>query len=466
MVNPERSRGDLFFSFSLHATSPINIWWFSCLFVSLQAESNKNHKADMKHLIKSLLLIATLLALPLTFTSCEDILGEWSKPTPAVVTPTDTPEPASPVKLTSITLNKPTTTILVGKTETLTVETVTPDDAADKTVTWSSDKTAVATVDDNGLVTAVAVGTAIITATAKDGSGVTDKCTVTVSVPGLLAGEFSVAADKKVRFAQGNLQYKASPSTWRFAEHQYDYVGDNTNGNVYESETKCNNASISDSYTGWIDLFGWGTSGYNHGATCYQPYCANSDNDKYYAYGDASKNLYDNTGKADWGYNSISNGGNEEKFGWRTLTSAEWQYIIKTRTGAKVYNTSNVRCTMATINIDATGVNGLILFPDGLTFAADEATWGTFNDKSDYTTLCTSAQWTALAEKGCVFLPAAGFRGDTMIHDSSADGYYWSSTYYSSSWANDLVFCSSYLYSGNAQNRYHGFSVRLVYEVK
>jgi hypothetical protein len=416
-----------------------------------------------------LILGGAIFCLPMLFTSCGNIDNPLEE---LIASNAPTPEPETPVKLTSITLNKLTTTILVGKTETLTVETVTPDDATDKTVTWSSDKTAVATVDDNGLVTAVAVGTAIITATAKDGSGVTDKCTVTVSVPGLLTGEFSVAADKKVRFAQGNLQYKASPSTWRFAEHQYDYVGDVTNGNVYEGETKCNNASISDSYTGWIDLFGWGTSGYNHGATCYQPYSAISDNANYYAYGDASKNLDDAKdddsmrGQADWGYNSISNGGNEEKFGWRTLTSAEWQYIIKTRTGAKVYNTSNVRCTMATINIDATGVNGLILFPDGLTFAADEATWGTFNDKSDYTTQCTSAQWTALAEKGCVFLPAAGYRGGTLIHDSSADGCYWSSTYHDSYFAYDLAFCSSYLYSGNSQNRHHGFSVRLVYEVK
>ncbi|MBR0170440.1 MAG: Ig domain-containing protein [Bacteroidales bacterium] len=81
----------------------------------------------------------------------------------------------------SITLNKTATTISAGNTETLSVSSVTPDDATDQTVTWSSDNEAVATVDADGKVTAVAFGTANITATANDGSGVTATCAVTVS---------------------------------------------------------------------------------------------------------------------------------------------------------------------------------------------------------------------------------------------------------------------------------------------
>ena len=85
-----------------------------------------------------------------------------------------------------------------------------------------------------------------------------------------ITGGFTINEDgDKVIFSQGNLQYQASTGTWRFAENQYDYVGNATLGNVYENGVKCNNALISDSYTGWIDLFGWGTSGYNHGAVCY-----------------------------------------------------------------------------------------------------------------------------------------------------------------------------------------------------
>lgn len=86
---------------------------------------------------------------------------------------------AATVPVTAITLNKTETTIY--NTETLSVTAVTPDEATDKTYTWSSDATDVATVDENGVVTAVAAGTAHIRATANDGSGVYGECTVTVS---------------------------------------------------------------------------------------------------------------------------------------------------------------------------------------------------------------------------------------------------------------------------------------------
>ncbi len=95
------------------------------------------------------------------------------------VTLTEVP---SAVLVESITLNKTATTILAGSTETLSVSSVTPDDATDQSVTWSSDNTDVATVGaTTGEVTAVGVGTANITATANDGSGVTATCAVTVS---------------------------------------------------------------------------------------------------------------------------------------------------------------------------------------------------------------------------------------------------------------------------------------------
>ena len=89
------------------------------------------------------------------------------------------------VNVTSVSLDKTTTTLTVGNTETLTA-TVSPDNASDKSVTWSSDNTSVATVDANGKVTAVAVGTANITVTATNGTEDTsdDKtatCAVTVT---------------------------------------------------------------------------------------------------------------------------------------------------------------------------------------------------------------------------------------------------------------------------------------------
>ncbi len=91
-----------------------------------------------------------------------------------------------------IELNQTSTTLIEGETMTLTA-TVTPDDADDTSVTWNSSDEAVATVDAQGKVTAVASGFAIITATANDGSGVSASCDVTVlgiySITYLLDGE-------------------------------------------------------------------------------------------------------------------------------------------------------------------------------------------------------------------------------------------------------------------------------------
>ena len=82
-------------------------------------------------------------------------------------------------KVTGVSLNKNTTTIKVGGTETLTA-TVEPANATNEAVTWSSDNISVATVDANGLVTAVAEGSATITVTTEDGSK-TATCTVIVT---------------------------------------------------------------------------------------------------------------------------------------------------------------------------------------------------------------------------------------------------------------------------------------------
>lgn len=151
---------------------------------------------------------------------------------------------------------------------------------------------------------------------------------------GAIDGLFSVSPTQKVYFSQGNLQYQASTNIWRFAENQWDYVGTQfPDDNGYSGGTVdgSDNNDISSDYDGWIDLFGWGTSGYNHGAVCYQPYSySSSADDNYYAYGDTIYNLYDQTGQADWGYNSISNGGNQENQ-WRTLTIDEWDYLLNTR---------------------------------------------------------------------------------------------------------------------------------------
>ena len=86
---------------------------------------------------------------------------------------------AATVSVTGVTLNKTSTSLYVGDTETLTA-TVAPANATNKAVTWTSSNPSVAKVE-NGVVTALACGTAVITATAADGSGASASCTVTVS---------------------------------------------------------------------------------------------------------------------------------------------------------------------------------------------------------------------------------------------------------------------------------------------
>ena len=92
---------------------------------------------------------------------------------------------APTVAVTGVSLDQTTLDLTEGGSTATLTATVAPDDASDKTVTWASDNTAVATVDGSGVVTPVGAGTATITVTATNGTNDTsdDKtatCTVTV----------------------------------------------------------------------------------------------------------------------------------------------------------------------------------------------------------------------------------------------------------------------------------------------
>ena len=89
--------------------------------------------------------------------------------------------PGAPTVLcTSITLDNTSATMNAGETMQL-MATVLPEDAANKSVTWTSSDRSVATVSNNGLVTALTAGTATITATTCDGSNLSATCNVTVT---------------------------------------------------------------------------------------------------------------------------------------------------------------------------------------------------------------------------------------------------------------------------------------------
>jgi len=83
--------------------------------------------------------------------------------------------------VTSISLGKTSLSLMIGEEETISVTSVLPDNANNKSVTWSSSDSAIASVDNSGKVTAKAKGKATIKATANDGSGVNATCSIVVS---------------------------------------------------------------------------------------------------------------------------------------------------------------------------------------------------------------------------------------------------------------------------------------------
>lgn len=86
------------------------------------------------------------------------------------------------VKAESISLNEHSTNLMIGDTLSLTAK-VLPENASTKTVVWSSNNPEVASVNDEGLVTALTAGTAIISATTTDGTVLSDSATIVVSTP-------------------------------------------------------------------------------------------------------------------------------------------------------------------------------------------------------------------------------------------------------------------------------------------
>lgn len=260
-------------------------------------------------------------------------------------------------------------------------------------------------------------------------------CSTGVWAEGELKGLFTINDNgDKVQFSQGNLQatYDGSDWSWAFAKNQWDYIG-----NAAANTSINGNGTVSTN--GTVDLFNVSTSATTYGihnSTSYETY-----------YGDF----------IDWGNNMGD--------GWRTLASNEWKYILSKRnSGSTVFSTGNACYTHATINTDGTPVNGIILFPDGVTIARSEVTsCGSVNGNSEWGTKCTSAQWTALEAKGCVFLPAAGYRYGASVSYTGDNGYYLSSTidtWEKSEWP--VCFSSNDLTPSGGTSRHLGCSVRLV----
>lgn len=317
---------------------------------------------------------------------------------------------------------------------------------------------------------------------------------------GAINGVFSVSTTQKVYFSQGNLQYQPSTGTWRFATNQYDLLiktEDLTNTYVNGIANDIRYADVSSYYTstynGWIDLFGWGTSGWNNGNVYYHPYDTDKtgNSSQGCGYGPVIGTNYilnlneaDGCENADWGvYNAISNGGNQTGL-WRTLTSEEWNFIFNDRN-----TVSGKRYAKAKVN----NVSGVILLPDtwdASVYSLNNSNMGNaaFNDNS-----ISASVWVNTFEaNGAVFLPASGQRTRILNHtdwDEYTDigpgvqfvgslGVYWSSSTtngpmglaaYGVAFGNASVYAmvdENFLFSSNSDERYCGNCVRLVCPVE
>lgn len=244
-----------------------------------------------------------------------------------------------------------------------------------------------------------------------------------IAINNPFVAEFSVDASTKVEFAPGNLQYQASSQTWRFADHQWDYVGNNDNNN-----------SMSSTSTGWVDLFGWGT--WSGTSTQWNPLNTSTD------YGDYS-----------WNGDKYFHGTltNNNKTGWYTLTQPEWQYLL----GSSIERSG--KYGLATVN----GKKGLVILPDNWTLPSGcSFTSGTGFNANTY-----SDNWDAMEVAGAVFLPGTGFRNGTTVNATELQnsyGYYWSSTSSTSNYAHVMYFKSGDVSATQKHLKYRGHLVRLV----
>ena len=248
---------------------------------------------------------------------------------------------------------------------------------------------------------------------------------------------FSIDVDRQIYFSKGNLQYQASTQKWRFAEHQWDYVGTfySESGETGGTVSGSSNHLISPSYSGWIDMFGWGTGAYP----------ANT-----------STNYNDYNSFYDWGNNYISNG---DGYNWRSLTYDEWMYLTEERL---------TYCGRSYIGAIVNDVKGVILLPDNWSMETYDLVFPPYyNDVSS--NIISLDIWNSIFEtNGAIFLPFGGSRfGKTHFFGIGEMGYYWLAPYYEDNymWACEVSIRYNDVNISN-NNNIMGYSVRLVRDVE
>ena len=313
---------------------------------------------------------------------------------------------------------------------------------------------------------------------------------------------FSVNDDGgKVAFAGGNLQYNPSLKLFRFAANQWEYVDDADNAILSRSGQKSSNTQAAATYDGWIDLFGWGTSGFHDNADkankYFHPYdTANKSNltqNNSHGYGptgdaqNATVAMDTNSGvraRYDWGnynfirefsydfYNRKLDSTMYARQVWRTLTHDEWNYVITNR--RYVEEGTEESYTYATIHYDASNTSrscpGLILFPDSffvdslhLETTTPPFTYGINN--SFTTNDINYSVWSKMDSAGCVFLPCAGYREGETLSNTGTAAFYWSAV--SADHANGYTtnFSTAGIVTTTQVPRSRGCAVRLVQDI-
>ena len=250
----------------------------------------------------------------------------------------------------------------------------------------------------------------------------------------------------QVRFSKGNLQYSRQGThntadgnntvgTWRFTKHQYDVIGVD------------NNQISNTDYNGWIDLFGYGTSGYRNKL----PTLFTVDGNSYRNATIANTNY-------DWGqYNTI------DSIQYRTLTGDEWNYLFNGT--ITIETTQYSRFAEAVVN----NINGVLLIPDDFCWPLSEIALPDFYDDGELFSWSgdgySIAEWSILESAGAVFLPAAGHRFEASTNYINTAVCYWTSTIQSTG-----TMTAKYLFFGMGSSPVinapmtisYGLSVRLV----
>ncbi len=168
----------------------------------------------------------------------------------------------SPVIPTSVSISGCQSSLTVGSTASLSA-TVSPSNATNKNVTWSTSNSSVATVSSAGLVTAVAAGSATITVTTVSGSK-TSTCGVTVTAPSggtsyrylRLTGTGTVGNDvtlQQIHWMVGSNSYPNPKLDWATRWNSWASNSDSNNSNVYGAFDNTNGGwSVGSSYPAWI----------------------------------------------------------------------------------------------------------------------------------------------------------------------------------------------------------------------